>query len=69
MFGAFTEILAGCAVLLRPGGIATVTVCSVRRSGLLDDLPGRISATANAAGLGPADRAAALTGTRKYMPD
>ncbi|TDD63682.1 site-specific DNA-methyltransferase [Actinomadura darangshiensis] len=56
----FGEILAGCAVLLRPGGVIAVTVRPFRVAGELVDLPGQVITTAEDNGLALADRFAAL---------
>lgn len=48
---AVTDILAGCAQLLRPGGIAVLTVRPIRRHGALIDLPAQVAAAGEAAGL------------------
>ena len=60
MLAGFTQILAGCKTLLRPGGVAVVTARPWRSHGELDDLPAAILATGAAAGLIPAARCVAL---------
>ena len=56
----FTRILAGCTVLLRPGGTVVVTARPWRQHGELVNLPGAILAAGAAAGLIPAERCVAL---------
>jgi hypothetical protein len=56
----FGQILAGCAELLRPGGVVAVTVRPIRAKGELVDLPGLVIETAQSAGLVLADRLVAL---------
>jgi DNA modification methylase len=60
LFDGFTQILAGCAQVLRPGGVVAVTVRPIRVKGELVDLPGRVIQSAERAGLVPADRLVAL---------
>ncbi len=60
LLAGFTRILAGCAVLLRPGGTVVVTARPWRQRGELVDLPGAILAAGAAAGLVPAERCVAL---------
>ena len=60
LLAGFTAILAGCAVLLRPGGTVVVTARPWRQRGELVDLPGAILAAGAAAGLVPAERCVAL---------
>ncbi|MFC5188025.1 TRM11 family SAM-dependent methyltransferase [Actinomadura harenae] len=60
LLSGFAQILTGCTLLLRPGGVAAVTVRPIRVRGELVDLPGRVSEAARSAGLQPADRLAAL---------
>jgi hypothetical protein len=55
-----TQILTGCAALLRPGGIAVVTARPWRHRGELVDLPSAIIAAGRAAGLTPVERCVAL---------
>jgi len=47
----FTQILAGCLPLLRPGGHVVVTARPYRRHGELVDIPGMVVAAGVAAGL------------------
>jgi tRNA G10 N-methylase Trm11 len=47
----FTQILAGCLPLLRPGGHVVVTARPYRRHGELVDIPGMVAAAGIAAGL------------------
>lgn len=56
----FTQILAGCAQLLKPGGIVVVTARPWRRRGELVDLPSAVIAAGTAAGLVPVERCVAL---------
>jgi tRNA G10 N-methylase Trm11 len=56
----FTQILAGCVQLLRPGGIMAVTVRPFRQRGELVDLPGEVTAAGQQAGLTLADRIVCL---------
>ena len=60
LLAGFTQILAGCAALLRPGGTVVVTARPWRQHGELVDLPGAILAAGAAAGLIPAERCVAL---------
>ena len=60
LLAGFTQILAGCAALLRPGGTVVVTARPWRQRGELVDLPGAILAAGAAAGLIPAERCVAL---------
>jgi modification methylase len=60
MLAGFTQILAGCRVLLRPGGVAVVTSRPWRHHGELVDLPAAVLAAGQAAGLVPAARCVAL---------
>jgi SAM-dependent methyltransferase len=55
-----TQILAGCVVLLRPGGIAVITARPWRHHGELTDFPGTVIEAGRAAGLIPAERCVAL---------
>ncbi|MCC3654067.1 site-specific DNA-methyltransferase [Streptomyces sp. S07_1.15] len=57
---AFTEILAQCRLLLRPGGTVVVTTRPWRTRGELVDLPSAVLAAGRAAGLVPAERCVAL---------
>ena len=56
----FTQILAGCTALLRPGGTVVVTARPWRQHGELVDLPGAVLAAGVSAGLIPAERCVAL---------
>ena len=56
----FTQILAGCATFLRPGGYVAVTARPWRSSGQLIDLPSAVIAAGIAAGLEPVERCVAL---------
>jgi tRNA G10 N-methylase Trm11 len=47
----FTQILTGCAAVLRPGGHVAVTARPYRRHGELIDIPGMVAAAGTAAGL------------------
>lgn len=60
LLAGFTQILAGCRVLLRPGGLAVVTARPWRHHGELVDLPGAVLAAGASAGLIPAARCVAL---------
>ena len=60
MLAGFTQILAGCRALLRPGGLAVVTARPWRHHGELVDLPAAVLAAGEAAGLVPAARCVAL---------
>ena len=53
-------VLAGCLPLLRPGGTVIITARPWRRTGLLRDLPGAITAAALDTGLQQVDRCVAL---------
>jgi SAM-dependent methyltransferase len=55
-----TQILAGCAALLRPGGIAVITTRPWRHRGELTDFPGTVIEAGRAAGLIPVERCVAL---------
>jgi hypothetical protein len=62
---AMVEVLTGCAVLLRPGGIVAMTVRPYRHRGALVDLPGAILHAGQQAGLIPFERnVAPLAGLR-----
>jgi hypothetical protein len=56
----FSQILAGCAQLLRPGGIVVVTARPWRKRGELVDLPSAVIAAGIDAGLVPIERCVAL---------
>lgn len=56
----FTQILTGCAALLKPGGVVVVTARPWRKRGELVDLPSAVIAAGTAAGLVPVERAVAL---------
>ncbi|GAA1771853.1 TRM11 family SAM-dependent methyltransferase [Nonomuraea sp. NPDC003560] len=56
----FGRILAGCKELLRPGGVAAITVRPYRVRGELVDLPGHVHQIAQEAGLVLADRIVCL---------
>jgi SAM-dependent methyltransferase len=56
----FTDILRGCARLLRPGGVVVVTARPWRKRGELIDLPSAVVAAGAAAGLTPIERCIAL---------
>jgi modification methylase len=56
----FTDILRGCASLLRPGGVVVVTARPWRKKGELVDLPSAVIAAGITAGLVPIERCVAL---------
>ena len=60
LLAGFTEVLAGCATLLRPGGLAVVTARPWRSHGELVDLPAAVIAAGAGAGLVPVARCVAL---------
>jgi modification methylase len=60
LLAGFTQILAGCRALLRPGGTVVVTARPWRQRGELVDLPGAVIAAGASAGLIPAERCVAL---------
>ena len=60
LLDGFTQILAGCKVLLRPGGLAVVTARPWRDRGELTDLPSAVLAAGARAGLVPVARHVAL---------
>jgi len=60
MLAGFTQILAGCKTLLRPGGLAVITARPWRHHGELVDLPAAVLAAGASAGLIPAARCVAL---------
>jgi modification methylase len=55
-----TQILAGCAMLLRPGGIAVITARPWRQHGELIDFPSAVIEAGRQAGLVPVERCVAL---------
>jgi SAM-dependent methyltransferase len=57
---AFTEILAQCRRVLRPGGTVVVTTRPWRDRGELIDLPSAVLAAGQTAGLTPTERCVAL---------
>ena len=57
---AFTQILRGCRVLLKPGGVAVITARPYRKHGDLIDLPSAVIAAGRDAGLAPVERCVAL---------
>ena len=54
------QILAGCARVLRPGGLVVLTTRPWRWHGALVDLPGQVAHAAERAGLAPLERNVAL---------
>jgi SAM-dependent methyltransferase len=61
LLNGFTQIMAGCLAMLRPGGIAVFTCRPVRRRpDDLIDLPGRLFTAATRVGFEPVERCAAL---------
>ncbi len=60
LLAGFGQILAGSAVLLRPGGVIAVTTRPIRVRGELVDLPGQVVDTADRHGLALTGRCAAL---------
>jgi hypothetical protein len=60
LLDGFTQILAGCRALLRPGGLAVITARPWRHHGELIDLPSAVLAAGERAGLEPVARHAAL---------
>lgn len=60
LLAGFSQILAGCRELLRPGGVAVVTARPWRHHGELVDLPAAVIAAGARAGLVPAARCVAL---------
>jgi SAM-dependent methyltransferase len=60
LLDGFTQILAGCRALLRPGGLAVITTRPWREHGELVDLPAAVLAAAARAGLVPVARSVAL---------
>lgn len=57
---AFTQILRGCRLLLKPGGVAVITARPYRVGGDLIDLPSAVIAAGLDAGLAPVERCVAL---------
>ncbi|WTW93426.1 DNA methyltransferase [Streptomycetaceae bacterium NBC_01309] len=60
LLDGFTDILAGCAAVLRPGGRVVVTTRPWRRGGELVDLPGLVAARGPESGLEFDQRCVAL---------
>jgi modification methylase len=60
LLDALGRILAGCTALLRPGGLLVLTARPYRHHERLVDLPGQLARVAEAAGLVPYERNAAL---------
>jgi len=60
LLDAVTRILASCRDLLRPGGVAVLTVRPFRRAGELVDLPAAVLRCGDEAGLLPYERNVAL---------
>lgn len=60
LLAGFTQILAGCAVVLRPGGHVVVTARPWRHRLELVDLPAHVLSCGTAAGLSPVERCVAL---------
>ncbi len=56
----FTDILAGCRAVLRPGGHVVITARPYRRHGELVDIPGMVVAAGQAAGLELVEECVAL---------
>ncbi|RZU48817.1 DNA methylase [Krasilnikovia cinnamomea] len=56
----FTDILAGCRAVLRPGGHVAITARPYRRHGELVDIPGMVVAAGQAAGLELVEECVAL---------
>ncbi|GGW97719.1 TRM11 family SAM-dependent methyltransferase [Streptomyces noursei] len=57
---AFTQIIAQCRTMLRPGGTVVVTTRPWREHGELIDLPSAVLAAGKTAGLTPSERCVAL---------
>jgi hypothetical protein len=65
----FTQILTGCAAVLRPGGHVAITARPYRRQGELIDIPGMVVAAGTNAGLHLVEECAALiAGVRDGRP-
>jgi tRNA1(Val) A37 N6-methylase TrmN6 len=68
LIAGLTDILTGCAAVLRPGGTVVITARPWRTKGRLVDLPSAAITAGRAAGLQPAERCvallAAVTGSR-----
>jgi modification methylase len=60
LLSGFTDILASCLPLLRPGAIVAITTRPYRRHGRLVDFPAHVWDAAQGAGLEPVQRLAAL---------
>ena len=60
LMAGFTEILAGCRELLKPGGFLAITARPIRRHGALVDIPTMALAAAIDAGFTPWERCVAL---------
>ncbi|GAA4943153.1 hypothetical protein GCM10023224_27270 [Streptomonospora halophila] len=60
LLASFTDILSGCRALLAPGAHVVITTRPFRSGGGLVDFPGQTMAAAQAAGLAPVGRCAAL---------
>ena len=60
LLDGITQILGGCAALLRPGGIVVITARPWRHRGELVDLPSAVIAAGRAAGLTSIERCVAL---------
>ena len=60
LLDAMRQVLAECAMLLRPGGIVALTVRPWRRAGELVDLPGLLARAGETAGLHLFERNVAL---------
>ncbi|MGH4029267.1 TRM11 family SAM-dependent methyltransferase [Actinomycetota bacterium Odt1-20B] len=60
LLNAFTEILAQCRLMLRPGGTVVVSTRPWRERGELIDLPSAVLAAGRSAGLTPTERCVAL---------
>jgi DNA methylase len=60
LLDGFAQILTGCAQVMQPGGIVAVTVRPFRVRGELVDLPGKVTALGERAGLVLVDRLVTL---------